>query len=107
MTSPDAAELHRAVIGVEQDVFVVRHRGRLVAAALGLDGQDQVRVATALSEVGRQMFLSLGMVEVVFSVEPGRPAMLQTLAWAALEDAAAGDRPATELRPASRPMDAW
>jgi signal transduction histidine kinase/ActR/RegA family two-component response regulator len=107
MTSPDAAELHRAVIGVEQDVFVVRHRGRLVAAALGLDGQDQVRVATALSEVGRQMFLSLGMVEVVFSVEPGRPAMLQTLAWAALEDAAAGDRLATELRPASRLMDAW
>jgi signal transduction histidine kinase len=107
MIPPDADELHRTVIGIEQDVFVVRHRGRLVAAALGLDGQDQVRVATALSEVGRQMFLNLGMVEVVFSVLPGRPATLQTLAWAALNDAVAGDRLATELRPASRLMDTW
>ena len=107
MSAPDPEELHRTVIGIEQDVFVVRHRGREAAAALGLDGQDQVRVATALSEVGRQMFLNLGMVEVVFSVIPGRPAMLQTLASAALDDAAAGDRLATELRPASRLMDAW
>jgi signal transduction histidine kinase len=107
VSAPDGEELHRSVIGIEQDVFVVRHRGREAAAALGLDRQDQVRVATALSEVGRQMFLHLGMVEVVFSVLPGRPAMFQTLAWAALDDATTGDRLATELRPASRLMDAW
>ena len=40
----------------DADVFGVRQRGREVAAALGLDRQDQVRVATALSEVGRELF---------------------------------------------------
>ena len=38
----------------------MRQRGREVAAALGLESQDQVRVATALSEVGRQMLVRLG-----------------------------------------------
>jgi signal transduction histidine kinase len=37
------------------DVFAMRQRGREVAAAVGLDGQDQIRVATALSEVGREV----------------------------------------------------
>ncbi|WP_319805689.1 ATP-binding protein [Dactylosporangium fulvum] len=39
----------------EQAVFVLRQRGREVAAALGMEHQDQVRVATALSEIGRQV----------------------------------------------------
>jgi signal transduction histidine kinase len=37
----------------DQDVFVLRQRGREVAAAVGMEHQDQVRVATALSEIGR------------------------------------------------------
>jgi signal transduction histidine kinase len=99
-------DLHRTVIGIEQDVFVVRQRGREVAAALGLDGQDQVRVATALSEVGRQMFLRLGVVDVAFQVAPDHPAMLQTVASAALGPHHA-EGLANELEPASRLMDAW
>jgi signal transduction histidine kinase len=102
-----AEELHRTVIGTEQDVFVVRQRGREAAAGLGLDHQDQVRVATALSEVGRQMFVGLGLVEVVFQVVPGDPAMLQALASAALPDVGEGDRLAEELRPAGRLVDDW
>lgn len=40
----------------DADVFVARQRGRDVAAAMGFDQQDQVRVATALSEIGRELF---------------------------------------------------
>lgn len=36
------------------DVFALRHCGRDAAAAIGLDEADQVRLATALSELGRQ-----------------------------------------------------
>lgn len=37
------------------DVVLLRQIGREAAALLGLDGQDQVRLATALSEVGREV----------------------------------------------------
>ncbi|MEV0130949.1 ATP-binding protein [Dactylosporangium sp. NPDC050688] len=45
--------LLRMVLRTDQDVFVLRQRGREVAAAVGMEQQDQVRVATALSEIGR------------------------------------------------------
>jgi signal transduction histidine kinase len=47
-----------------------------VAAAIGMDHQDQVRVATALSEVGRQLLTDDGGASVAFEVrlEP-RPAL--------------------------------
>jgi hypothetical protein len=45
----------RMLLRAEHDVFVPRRRGRAVAAALGPEHPDQVRVATALSEVGRQV----------------------------------------------------
>ncbi|ASW57353.1 sensor histidine kinase [Plantactinospora sp. KBS50] len=40
---------------VEHDIFMVRQRGREVAAAVGLEYQDQIRMVTALSEVARQL----------------------------------------------------
>jgi signal transduction histidine kinase len=49
----DAEPLLRMTLRGDQDVFVVRQRGREVAAAVGMEHQDQVRVATALSEIGR------------------------------------------------------
>ncbi|MBV1856518.1 sensor histidine kinase [Catellatospora sp. NEAU-YM18] len=49
----------------EQDVFAVRQRGREVAAALGLEHQDQIRLATALSDVSR-VLLAQSTVEVTF-----------------------------------------
>ncbi|MGI5211429.1 sensor histidine kinase [Plantactinospora sp. CA-290183] len=52
---------------VESDIFVVRQRGREVAAALGLEHQDQIRIATALSEMGRQLLAGAGGAEVTFA----------------------------------------
>ncbi|MEV4137387.1 ATP-binding protein [Dactylosporangium sp. NPDC049742] len=51
--APVPEPLLRMTLREDQDVFVVRQRGREVAAALGMEHQDQVRVATALSEIGR------------------------------------------------------
>ena len=60
------APLFQIALRVEQDIFVARQLGREVAAAVGLDRQDQVRLATALSEVGRQMLNCPGGAEVAF-----------------------------------------
>ncbi|MGZ4426928.1 MAG: ATP-binding protein [Nocardioidaceae bacterium] len=57
-------ELHR-----EFDVFAARQAGREVAAAVGLEGQDLVRVATALSEVSRDV-VAAGGGRVAFSLTP-------------------------------------
>ena len=55
----------------ELDVFTARRAGREVAAALGLEGQDLVRIATALSEVSRDV-VAAGGGEVSFRApEPG------------------------------------
>jgi signal transduction histidine kinase len=59
-------ELLRAVINSEQDVFAVRRQGRHLGAALGLAGQDQIRIAAALSEVSRRLLAALGPVVVDF-----------------------------------------
>ncbi len=58
----------------ERDVVTVRRLGREAAELLGLDRQDQVRVATALSEVGRDVLTdgrSTVLVEVVTEPAPG------------------------------------
>jgi signal transduction histidine kinase len=47
--------LLRMRVRIEQDVFVVRQLGREVARLVGFETQDQTRLATALSEVGRLM----------------------------------------------------
>ncbi|QNN53304.1 ATP-binding protein [Nocardioides mesophilus] len=51
----------------ERDVFAARQAGREVAAAVGLDDLDQVRIATALSEVSRDV-VAAGGGDVTFSV---------------------------------------
>jgi signal transduction histidine kinase len=61
-------DLLRAAIRVEHDVFVVRQRGREVAAVLGMEHQDQIRIATALSEIGRVMLAHSDGAEVTFQV---------------------------------------
>jgi signal transduction histidine kinase len=60
--------LLRLAIRSEHDVFVVRQRGREVAGSLGLETQDQIRVATALSEVGRQLLARGAEAGVAFEV---------------------------------------
>ncbi|HEY1485863.1 MAG TPA: ATP-binding protein [Micromonosporaceae bacterium] len=61
-------EILRSMIVTEQDVFAVRRQGRQIAASLGLEGQDQIRVATALSEVGRRLLSAVGIATVTFVV---------------------------------------
>jgi signal transduction histidine kinase len=63
--------LLRMALRVEHDIFVVRQRGREVAAAVGLEHQDQVRIATALSEVARDLLGSAEGADVTFAVVPG------------------------------------
>jgi signal transduction histidine kinase len=56
--------LHR-----EQDVVVARQRSRLLAQLLGFEGQDQTRIATAVSEIARNAFEYAGGGRVEFQVE--------------------------------------
>src|SRR4051794_24874546 len=99
-------ELLRTVIAVEHDVFAVRQRGREAAAALGMDGQDQVRVATALSEVGRQMLAALGSAQLTFRYVAGQPSYLELQASAAAQPEDV-PRFLREVDPARRLMDRW
>jgi signal transduction histidine kinase len=79
----DAREVLRLTVVGERDVFVARQRGREVAAAVGMENQDQVRVATALSELGRELVLRGRRVEVslALATEPV-PMLLVTARWA-------------------------
>ncbi|MCP9985164.1 ATP-binding response regulator [Actinomadura madurae] len=85
----------------EHGVFAVRQAGRHVAAAVGLDHQDQVRVATALSEAGRQLYASAGRVSVAFRLDDGgRPGLVIELDLGR----ARPDRPPESLDAAARLM---
>jgi signal transduction histidine kinase/CheY-like chemotaxis protein len=67
-------------VASEHDVFALRQRARVAAAALGMDTADQIRVATALSELGREV-LTAGGADVLFAVDqPDRgPEFVATL----------------------------
>ncbi|MFJ2259312.1 sensor histidine kinase [Streptomyces sp. NPDC087844] len=70
------------VLSSSQDVFGLRRTAQQAAAAMSLERQDQVRLATALSELGRDRLGCRGL-EVFFGlVPPGRPtALLVTFVW--------------------------
>jgi signal transduction histidine kinase len=59
--------LIRMRIQAEQDIFAVRQLGREVAQAVGLETQDQTRLATALSEVARLMLAGGDRADVAFT----------------------------------------
>jgi signal transduction histidine kinase/CheY-like chemotaxis protein len=66
------AELARIGVRNDQDVFAMRRMGREVAAAIGMSEPDQIRVATALSEVGREIVVDGdAAAEAAFLVEGG------------------------------------
>ena len=58
----------RLVIETERDVFLVRQRGREVAGAVGLDRQDQIRIAAALSDLGRDLLRQCAKTTVDFQI---------------------------------------
>ncbi|GIF09543.1 sensor histidine kinase [Actinoplanes siamensis] len=79
-----AEPLMRMRLRVEQDIFAVRQLGREVARAVGLESQDQTRIATALSEVGRVLLGAGSETDVTFTVEPyGVPTLQVTMAYSA------------------------
>src|SRR5215470_18895175 len=53
----------------EPDVVVARQRARRIGELLGLDPQDQTRLATAVSEIARNAFRYARGGRVEFSVE--------------------------------------
>jgi signal transduction histidine kinase/CheY-like chemotaxis protein len=67
---------HLALL-TERDVVHARQRAREIAAALGLDNQDQIRLATATSEMARNAFRYARSGKVAFALEPGPPQSLE------------------------------
>jgi signal transduction histidine kinase len=101
MTTSDP--LVRTRIRVEQDVFVVRQLGREVGRLVGLEPQDQIRLATALSEVSRLLVATGQATEVVFATAlDGVPALVVKLEHAAHGDT---DRLAAQLAQVGRLVD--
>jgi len=64
-------ELMRVEVRDTAGVFAARQVGREVAAELGLERQDQVRVATALSEVGRELVIAGQVATMSFLAAAG------------------------------------
>ncbi|MFN8489363.1 MAG: ATP-binding protein [Caldilineaceae bacterium] len=56
-------------IKYEQDVVAARQRARQVAALLGFDNQDQIRIATAVSEIARNAYSYARGGKVEFQLE--------------------------------------
>jgi signal transduction histidine kinase/CheY-like chemotaxis protein len=82
VTSTCPGELLRLELVVEQDVYLVRQRGREVAALVGLENQDQVRVATALSELARELIVLDSPATVTLSLAgDAPPVLLVTATW--------------------------
>ncbi|WP_218957371.1 ATP-binding protein [Streptomyces sp. UH6] len=65
----------------EQDVFVLRRSGKTAAEALGVEPQDQIRLATALSELGRDLVGSCELSVSFALVGEGRQSLRFTLLW--------------------------
>jgi signal transduction histidine kinase/CheY-like chemotaxis protein len=53
----------------EQDVVTARQRAREIARLVGFDGQDQTRIATAVSEIVRNAFRYASGGKVEFAIE--------------------------------------
>ncbi len=63
----------------ERDVVQARQRAREVAAELGLDNQDQIRMATATSEIARNAFRYARNGKVEFAVGLEEPQHLEVI----------------------------
>lgn len=68
------------VIRTETDVLTARRRVRDLAESLGFDTTDQVRIATAISELGRLIGAARATAQLQFSVDEREPAALMITA---------------------------
>lgn len=98
------AELHTG-----QDVVATRQRGRHIAQALGFDGHEQVRIATAVSEVARLAAVGArGRIEFLLEEAPEACLLIRVEGpRAALASGPRAERlaPGPALAPAQRLMD--
>src|SRR5215210_6672622 len=65
----EQTSLSTMAITLEQDVVLARRRARQIGEILGLDPQDQSRVATAVSEIARNAFEYAGGGTVEFFLD--------------------------------------
>lgn len=65
-------QLHVLTLANEQDVVSARQRARSIAEALGFDHHDQIRIATATSEIARNAFRYALGGAVSFDVDSAR-----------------------------------
>ncbi|EPX57921.1 putative SigmaB asociated two-component system sensor protein [Cystobacter fuscus DSM 2262] len=103
--------LFQSELRTGQDVVNTRQRGRHIAQVLGFEGQDQVRIATAISEVAR-LAASQANGHIEFLLEESQsPALLVLVrAPSSTEGLVSGvppaaPRPGPALAPAQRLMD--
>jgi signal transduction histidine kinase len=88
------ASLH---VGDLPGVFTARRLGRELATALGLEKQDQIRVATALSEISRAAITAGHDADIVFGADEGSLVIIVTVD---------GEPPPDGITAAARLMDA-
>ena len=67
--NPCPLPIFHLALRTERDVVQARQRAREVAAELGLDNQDQIRMATATSEIARNAFRYARNGKVTFSLD--------------------------------------
>lgn len=103
MTGESDNLLFRRRLRIEPDIFAIRQLGREVAQGVGLDNQDQTRLATALSEVARVMLAAGSAAEVTFALRPDGVPVLQVV----VENSVPGDaaRLAPQLTQVGRLVD--
>ena len=69
--------LHTIPLRNERDVVQARQRAREIAAYLGFDNQEQIRLATAASEMARNAFRYARNGKVIFHVALEKPQSLE------------------------------
>ncbi|WP_327339431.1 SpoIIE family protein phosphatase [Streptomyces sp. NBC_01324] len=67
-------------ISSEHDVFALRRHAKTISQAVGLDNRDQVRLATALSELGRDL-LRPGIMTAAFTLRQDPATLQAVLQW--------------------------
>lgn len=61
------------VVATDKDIVAARRKGRQLAAQLGLSALDATLIATAISELARNILLYAHHGEILLGVEHGRP----------------------------------
>jgi signal transduction histidine kinase/CheY-like chemotaxis protein len=91
-----SSELARLEVRDTAGVFAARQLGRGLAAVLALEQQDQVRVATALSEISRSAVTAGGTAVITFGIDDAELLLTVTMD---------GEPPADGITAAGRLMD--